>query len=421
MFRVFPLGRSGTKPGRGRGLDGANPLTRGLVIALPYYEGAGVPYNLVNGVACVTAPGGQGADFTPLTWRGGQAGLARYSAPGTAGTLSTAYDKITSPSFSTAAFSVEMWFAFTVFPAATGNAAIFGDGTKNLAVNLISPSVGNLYPSVFVDQTNFSGSSTGARTYTLGATNHLVVTYNGSIVTAYLDGVEIASGSIAVGTAVNLTTTYSLTNNAGAGASNAMLGNQYQLNVWSRPLSANDVAERYADPWGIYEPSPIARFWMAPSGATLVSAADSSTLTDSASLSATIATLDSATLADSAGLAAFLAALESASLLDSASVAATLAAVDSADLTDISALDLLFAVLDAAGLAEAQVLSVLAVAADSATLDEFALVSELIFAADDAFMLDLASLNMNIPSRVTGYAAPIGGVPDPRFSRLRYL
>lgn len=464
------------KPPVGARLDFSQPPARGLVLAAPYFEGSGAPFNLVNMRGAIsTAP-------SLLGWGATPAGVARTN---TSSDASGAYDTFTTPAVSTSSFTIEALISASAYATASGDTGPIAGFPQLTYLSL----GGNYYPNVAFAVINNAVGFQSTRTIPLDVPVLLHLTYDGSTARLYIDGTLAASLATAQ-TAYTETTVRTF--NRGNGAIGNMIGSIMSVHVWNFPLNSAQTAERAADPWSFYRNRSVSRYFeVSPKtavsaidsatlvdaaiaaagvsqndGATLVdlaagtavftradfaslidvaaafaaispvdsaAAADSASavatlslidmlsLNDSAITTAILALADAATAVDTSALATFLVELESASLVDAATATAALAAVDSAGLTEVSTLALLLAAIDSAGLSEGEILNVLVSAVDSTTLADSASIAELIFGLDSAGLIDSASLNRNLPTCLVGYASFVQGAPDPRFTKVTNL
>lgn len=242
MANIFPVGRSGVKPQRGRLLNPLHPIARGLVIAMPFNECAGAPINVVTGKPSLP--------YATPYWSASTGGAAFNAAPNS-NLLTLNHPSITSDSF-----TVEAYFYFN----ASTTSASTGSGlwsTQSKTACLCFLGGGN--EAVFYQSGNGKLGPTGI-TYPANVLQHWIGVAYGTSCTLYQQGYATATATITT-TVSSFTTSYVCGTNT---TSIALQGGFVGLHAWARPLTAQEVNERFADPWGIYQSSPIARFWMAP-------------------------------------------------------------------------------------------------------------------------------------------------------------
>lgn len=242
MANIFPVGRSGVKPQRGRLLNALPPIARGLVIALPFNECAGAPINIVTGKPSLP--------YVAPNWAASTGGAAFNAAPNS-NILTLNHPSITSNSF-----TVEVIFYFN---AATSTGSVLQGLWSTQSKTACLCFLGGSNEAVFYQSGNGKLGPTGI-TYPANVLQHWIGVANGSSCTLYQLGYTTATATIAT-TVSSFATSYVCGTNAGT---QPLLGGFVGLHAWARPLTPQEVQERFADPWGIYQSSPIARFWMAP-------------------------------------------------------------------------------------------------------------------------------------------------------------
>jgi hypothetical protein len=416
------------KPPIGARLNLADPIARGLIVAAPFNEGAGSPVNSVN--ARRSVPTGS------LAWGSTQLGTARVNK-------TSASD---GDSFAIAPYNVRgpitVEVACVIYAFPTNNLTTLWDLGSQADSLYIQNSSGYTFIDFRLGSIDCHGSGNSTNLF-IGQPCVIHGTYDNATLRCYKNGVPLYSQAATpaqMGTNVS-GMMYSFGGAAGYTSAIASLDRAF---VWTRPLSEAEIAERVADPWGIYRRPSAPKFVSLV--AHPVSAADSSVLTDSSSLnafymsvdsclmtdsqsiaasllnldtaslvdsagttasllnldtaslidsagtSASVLNLDAATLVDSASLGAFLSNLDTASLVDSASLVAFLSALVSASLIDASTATASLASIDSAGLTDIGTLGLLLAVLDAAGLSETVVVDVLTAAADFASYDDFATI-----------------------------
>ena len=418
------------KPLLGARLDLTHPLADGLAIALPLNEGAGTPRNLVNNSATVIL---NYSPTQPVSWTSSQAGVALVAEN------TGDYVAINHPSIVNNFFSIEAIFYFN---SATTNASpaqgVWSVGSKSATLEF--QGTGNNEAIFFASGGGVLGPE--GITYPALIMNQWIGVMHGSLVTFYQKGLPTVQATFTPSVS-SFTQSYLFENTSGAGA--ALRGGVLALHAWSRPLSAGEVAERFADPWGIYRRAWNPRYFLKPASIAVLSTdsasivdaasiaasfplADSASLVDSASLSsnvilsdagmfldkqtigagvsladlgtlndtsflnALISPVDGSTLVDSATASASIALFDSVSMIDLDSLAAFLSSLESASLIDSATTASTLSALDSAGFSETSLLGLFLAVADAAGLTENDVVEALTAAADSASLVDLAMM-----------------------------
>lgn len=241
-----------TKPPLGTPLNPAHPLNRGLVLYMPFSEGAGSKTQDLSG------RGNHGTLIASPKWVGGKFG----------GSLSfngvNTYVSITNSvsfNFGTDGFAVSFW------------------GNANIAPSRAYFAVGKLQNSGPWDNFNFgitangfasftwrtggtSYSATGATDLTDGIWHHFLGVRNSSGIHLYVDGFFIASNTNA-NTQLNEDHTEGLTigrERTGTG-DESWIGEISEVRIYNRALSAQEVQQLYTDPFCMYESKSLFRWF----------------------------------------------------------------------------------------------------------------------------------------------------------------
>lgn len=141
-------------------------------------------------------------------------------------------------------FTVEAWFKKAAAPGAAIVIAARDDGNTLRIFDLTVSSVGKLQGVVFSTTGGVATTITGTVTVTDGNPHHLAMTYSGSTITTYVDGVSDATGTRAAG-ARNLDAPFSAAAQGGAGGSNAAAIID-EVAYYTTALSGARIAAHYA-------------------------------------------------------------------------------------------------------------------------------------------------------------------------------
>lgn len=225
------------KPWPGVGIDWDQPLCQGLQIAIPFNEGSGSPYELVNNVAPLTVSNlgwASGADGWQTTYNGSSTKLL-YPAPefniATGSGMSVLWRGLTT-SLSSGGCLVErgqnnLYWCLII----TGGAIILrGSASSPRATWTIS------------------GINTGALN-TFVATDNAVQTNN-----MYVNGVLVSATTNAAHPPIDSTSPIAVGYNYNAN-NEYLTGAISLILVWNRVLSGAEVASISANPWQIFRPA----------------------------------------------------------------------------------------------------------------------------------------------------------------------
>ncbi len=400
------------KPPVGARLNLADPIARGLIVAVPFNEGAGSPVNSVN--ARRSVPIGS------LAWGSTQLGTARVNK-----TSASAGDSFAITPYNVRGpITVEVACVIYAFP--TSNLTTLWDLGSQSDSLYIQNSSGYTFIDFRLGSVDCHGSSNSTN-LVIGQPCVIHGSYDNNTIKCYKNGVLLYSQA-ATPSQMGTQISSSISSYGGPGGYYPAIASLDRGLVWTRPLSQDEIEERVADPWGIYR-----RSW-APKSVSLVahpvSAADSSVLTDSSSLNAiyisvdsclmsdsqsiaasllnldtaslvdsagttaSVLNLDTASLIDSAGTTANLLNLDSASLIDSAGTAASLLNLDSAALADSASLGAFLSNLDTASLVDSPSLVAFLSALESASLIDESTVSASLASIDSAGLTDIGTLGL---------------------------
>jgi hypothetical protein len=220
-----------TKPLAGTLVNPYEPLARGLYAAWPLADGCGPardhagfgPGNPLNFIGA-----------TPPTWTAGPDGPA-VSFPGASGGRLQSANAIFDPSAGD--FSAAIWFVANSW--GTGPVLL---GTSG-AVNWITVSTSGAIKAVY-GATLTSGNGK----VTIGAWHHAAMTLQGTTLTLYLDGTQVAQGTSTRPAAANASLFVGGNSTAGALLNGTVGG----VVLRQRALAAAEVLLDYTDPYRIY-------------------------------------------------------------------------------------------------------------------------------------------------------------------------
>src|SRR5262245_4430634 len=214
-------------------------LTDGLVLAAPLGQRSGVPVNLVDGrpptvntSAPAWATGAYGAgDLDSILATG-----ATYNWP--------------HASVSQRSFSAEVWLTLRSFQTAPSYISALWSANYAAAGGTVTMRLGD----TAVPYDRVQSSAGVAEHILLPGTHQVLLVGDASGQRLHVDGILRLSGAAA--TAVALTQSGWLRDDVNTGRTPDAL--VHQMNLWNRPLSTSEVGQRWAAPWGIYDPEPNA-------------------------------------------------------------------------------------------------------------------------------------------------------------------
>ncbi len=203
--------------------------TEGLVVACPFGNPVGgQPANLCTGQAASGFPAGAGA------------GNGRYGINSIFTVTTGLAEVFTHASVDLLSFTAELWVTFRQWKTTTpfisalwnGGSQSFRMGDTNVPWDCLESPAGNL-------------GRLRANT-----THQFVLVGSPSGKAMYVDGVQVGTG---VAYASTPFTTSNVNKDDAASGTRGTGGEFHMYHLWNRPLSAQEVAQRYADPWGLYE------------------------------------------------------------------------------------------------------------------------------------------------------------------------
>lgn len=227
------------------GLNPGHSLVNGLVLALPFFEGGG------KTAVDVTAGHHSASEYNagaPISWK-----VSKYGH-----------------SLNTSGAANECMSGTQVISGAT-EATVMAFGQLNSPGNYDAWMQSNLsYSNCYSIQRwggathrFYIGSVYTTATVSSEVDHVVLLTYKASTyVKAWVDGIYKSQNVVAVPASIPVHTHYRVGDEA-----YPFHGSIYMAAIWKRALNANEIAELYADPWGMFRQRERSYFWIGASAA----------------------------------------------------------------------------------------------------------------------------------------------------------
>lgn len=221
------------QPPVGTRINWNNPLSRGLKLALPMNEGAGLYAYDAAAKSVGTFTGG-------LTWSSNKVGRAPYNANSSSQYLNVPFPWNGGP------VTVSFWAV--TFTDGAYSAFATEQGNDNYRFQVHLPFGGSIY----WDYGNSSSGrlSTSYSAYINKLTHVCLVSNSTNFQAIYLNGIQVASQASAANPAPGTTIIVLAWPAAGLGFN----GTVNNFCIWNRVLSNGEAMTLYNNPWGLYVP-----------------------------------------------------------------------------------------------------------------------------------------------------------------------
>lgn len=223
-------------------------VARGLVVCGPMGQHAGNPKNLVDGSSASVGVG---------SFQTGPMGRD-FSLPSSTSNNATQW---THRAVDRQSFTAELWLT----PRTWNTTSPYLRGLWYTSIGSGSGDPGMRFSPVNsppLDRVYVYGLTSASRPLTLNRPHQIVLTSGPGGRALYLDGQLQYTGS-----ALTAGTTFTTSNAAAEPLGTTYLpdGFLHQYNLWDRPLAEGEVAQRWADPWGLVRPRRLPIAMLGPS------------------------------------------------------------------------------------------------------------------------------------------------------------
>jgi hypothetical protein len=220
-------------------------------------------------------PGTNHGTNTGVTWNRNANGILPIVYAGTTGSYTTC--GVTGIPAPGSQITVHCWVIFSGSPQGSGRRNRTVDRYYHFAMwqgSTVDTGAGQLTAEYFVNQTTSNNflSVRSSTNPTVGALYHLAITYNGTSLTFYINGVSAGSssslssvGTPAIGTKIAIGNGFNASNTPdGFGMLNGQI---FESGIWNRALSAGEISWIYYKGIGaIWEPKKDNNFAVASTG-----------------------------------------------------------------------------------------------------------------------------------------------------------
>ncbi len=227
------------KPMFGTLLNPSHPLSQGLVGCWLFNESGGNTVFDLSGHSNHGTLGGGTAGYCPA-WTAGRTGPA-LDFDGDNDYVDCGNDESLDI---TDAITIELWHMPPVTPEFTHMVS------KWQAYALRITSNNQIYMAIWDDGTEYKTTFSSGGIFQAGVWTHVVGTYNGEVVKAYINGVDLEKDNSHVG---NIDTNSNILNiGRYQGRSAYVNGTIDEVRIYNRALSAEEIWQLYTDPFGMF-------------------------------------------------------------------------------------------------------------------------------------------------------------------------